>query len=125
MAFATWEGMISELRQKNRTAASLNQEIIERAIERVKEIDEQQRSSRMLGPITISADDIRRADRETFWGLNLGSHAQTSIARGEDTEVDLLSDEIDETHNDPVPEQRAPRENNDTAEYWRFSDDDE
>jgi len=106
MSFAQWERIFLELRQKNRNAASINQDMIDRAIARIKDIDDEQRAWRRLGPIGVSADDIQRAEQETFWGLNFKPDPNISKA-------DLASH--DPTSNGFLSDQ--PIKN------WKFSDD--
>ncbi|WP_299738351.1 hypothetical protein [uncultured Roseobacter sp.] len=76
MPFAAWEQSVFELRQNNRNAASLTQGVVDRAIKRIKEIDAQQCALRQLGPIGDTYDQIKRAQKETFWGLSLGSNPE-------------------------------------------------
>lgn len=130
LSFATWESTILELRQTNRNLVAINQEIIDRAIARVKEIDAEQRAWRHLGPIGVSAADVRRAESETFWGLNLKPDPESTEAyfeSGETISREFLSDVIGESA--PAISETCPRETENTdedpTEYWRFSDDQE
>lgn len=128
VSFALWERSIFELRQNNRNAASLSQDVVDRAVKRIKEIDVEQCAQRQLGPIGDTYDQIKRAQKETFWGLNLGCDPlidplppidPVSEAQG------LLSNQI---KHDPRPQNRgvaSPRDERDSpVEFWSFSDDD-
>ena len=93
MPFATWECTILELRQNNRSAAAINQDVIDQAIARIKQIDDTQRAWRRLGPISVSAADIKRAENETFWGLDLKPDPESPEAyldAGEDADTGLF-----------------------------------
>lgn len=129
VSFAAWERTIFELRQNNRNAASLTQGVVDRAIKRISEIDAEQCAFRQLGPIGDTYDQIKRAQKETFWGLSLGHDPEVqapSIETPETGGYGLLSHEI---KHDPTPqpedipvlrdEQSAP------VEFWDFSDDDD
>ncbi|MBO9434041.1 DDE-type integrase/transposase/recombinase [Ruegeria sp. R13_0] len=129
VSFAAWERSVFELRQNNRNAASLTQGVVDRAIKRIKEIDAEQCSLRQLGPIGDTYDQIKRAQKETFWGLSLGGDPELcpapSVGGGGEPQG-LLSNEI--TH-DPTPS-RADRpvlrdKQNPPIEFWSFSDEDE
>lgn len=76
VSLAAWEQTMQEIRQANRAASRLNQDIIDRAFARIRQLDDEQRALRRLGPINVSADDIRRAEAETFYGLGFGPAAQ-------------------------------------------------
>lgn len=123
ISFASWERTIFELRQKNRAAARLTQGVVDRAIRRIKEIDAEQRAMRQLGPINLTRDQIKRAQRETFWGLSLG--ADPEIATDENAAIpeqgfDLLSDEIPYQPG-PLPEEQ-PVLPEPSEDEWLFSD---
>ena len=126
VSFASWEKAIFELRRNNRAAASLTQSVVDRAIARIKEIDAEQRAMRQLGPINLTVDQIRRAQKETFWGLSFGSNPD-AVPSGDAVPTDhhtgLLSDEIPYEPG-PLPAElpatvipEAP-----DAEEWFFSD---
>ncbi|MCG7522237.1 hypothetical protein [Ruegeria sp. Ofav3-42] len=123
ISFASWERSIFELRQNNRAAASLTQGVVDRAIRRITEIDVEQRAARQLGPINLTSDQIKRAQRETFWGLSLGS--DPDIATDEhavipEQDFDLLSDEIPYQPG-PLPEEEFVLPEPSEGE-WLFSD---
>lgn len=123
ISFASWERAIFELRQNNRAAASLTQGVVDRAIRRIREIDAEQCAARQLGPIKLTSDQIRRAQKETFWGLSLGSDpdiASDKTAAIPDPESGFLSDEIPYQPG-PLPEEKPvlPEAN---EEEWYFSD---
>ncbi len=123
ISFASWERTIFELRQNNRAAANLTQGVVDRAIRRIKEIDAEQRAMRQLGPINLTRDQIKRAQRETFWGLSLG--ADPDIATDENAAIpeqdfDLLSDEIPYQPG-PLSEERPVLPEPSEGE-WLFSD---
>lgn len=127
VSFAAWERTVFELRQNNRNAASLTQDVIDRAIKRIKEIDANQCALRQLGPIGDTQDQIKRAQKETFWGLSLGRDLELlPVPQAEDGSEapGLLFNEI---KNDLAPassarpvlrDERAP-----TTVLWSFSDD--
>ncbi|MBU3034101.1 DDE-type integrase/transposase/recombinase [Tritonibacter mobilis] len=124
--FAAWERAVFELRQNNRNTAALTQDVIDRAIKRIKEIDAEQCALRQLGPIGDTHEQIKRAQRETFWGLSLGSNPELSPdSQGEvDSEqAGFLSNEIDHapvsdnTHRPVSHDEQAQ-----TVEFWSFSD---
>lgn len=127
VSFAAWERTVFELRQNNRNAAALTQDVIDRAIKRIKEIDANQCALRQLGSIGDTHEQIKRAQKETFWGLSLGRDPELlpvpQAEHGSDA-PGLLSNEI---KNDLAPaasarpvlrDERAP-----TTVLWSFSDD--
>lgn len=135
VSLASWEQVVLEIRQGNRNVSRLKQDIIDRAFARIQEIDADQRAWRCLGPINVSAADIRRAEAETFFGLKLppepeeqpGMGTIASSARG-----GLLCGVIQpERRHLPPPDQPtdghppAVRNNDVPPEIWRFSDDQE
>jgi putative transposase len=129
VSFAAWERTVFELRQNNRNAASLTQGVVDRAIKRIKEIDAEQCALRQLGPIGDTYDQIKRAQKETFWGLSLGHDPEGPAPSIEQPEIGvdgLLSHEI---KHDPTPQPedrpvlRDEREI--PIEFWDFSDDDD
>lgn len=127
VSFAAWERSVFELRQNNRNAASLTQGVVDRAIKRIKEIDAEQCSLRQLGPIGDTYDQIKRAQKETFWGLSLGSDPELNAGPTEDGNSEpqgLLSNEIT---NDPTPSRTDQpvlrEEQNAPIEFWSFGDD--
>lgn len=127
VSFAAWERCVFELRQNNRNAASLTQGVVDRAIKRIKEIDAEQCAFRQLGPIGETYDQIKRAQKETFWGLSLGTGPQLEPSPSKedgDGNRGLLSNEI-ERDPKPQPEDRpALRDEQDKPiEFWSFSED--
>jgi putative transposase len=127
--FAAWERSVFDLRQNNRNAASLTQDVVDRAIKRIKKIDAEQCAFRQLGPIGDTYDQIKRAQKETFWGLTLGGHHQISASPSIDGSEDvqgLLSNEI--KYDPSAQPQDLPilREEQDRpVEFWSFSDEDD
>ena len=127
--FAAWERSVFDLRQNNRNAASLTQDVVDRAIKRIKKIDAEQCAFRQLGPIGDTYDQIKRAQKETFWGISLGGHHQISASPSIDGSGDLqglLSNEI--KHDPSAQPQDLPilREEQDRpVEFWSFSDQDD
>jgi len=123
VSFASWERSVFELRQNNRAAASLTQGVVDRAIRRIKEIDAEQRAARQLGPIKLTSDQIKRAQKETFWGLSLGADpdvASNTNAPNPDQDTGFHSDEIPYLPG-PLPEEEPilPEE---SESEWLFSD---
>ncbi|WP_170327995.1 DDE-type integrase/transposase/recombinase [Ruegeria arenilitoris] len=123
ISFATWERSVFELRKNNRAAASLTQGVLDRAIQRMKEIDAEQCAARQLGPIKTTRDQIKRAQKETFWGLSLGSDPDVVAdknAPSPDQDIGFLSDEIPYLPG-PLPEEEPilPEE---SESEWLFSD---
>ncbi|MES0863265.1 hypothetical protein ABLN87_12995 [Ruegeria sp. SCPT10] len=130
VSFASWERTISDVRQKNRAATDINQETIDRAIARMKAIDAEQRAWRRLGPISVSAREIQRAENETFWGLNLKPDPESTEAHLEmspKSNGGFLSDVISDRTNGKIEPSNESFDVNDDdpVEFWRFSDDDE
>ena len=127
VSFAMWERTIFDLRQNNRNAASLTQGVVDHAIERIKEIDAEQCALRQLGPIGETYEQIKRAQKETFWGLSLGSDPQLDTKplddRGQSNQG-LLSNEIEHDPK-PQPEEQSvlPEEQDEPIPYWPSSDD--
>ena len=127
ISFAAWERSIFELRQNNRAVASLSQGVIDRAIKRIKEVDAHQCALRQLGPIGDTYEQIKRAQRETFWGLSLGSNPELPAVLPQEDREDaqgLLSSEIlmDQT---PLSSLSPASSDDEDApiEFWSFSDD--
>lgn len=90
------------------------------------------------GPINVSAADIRRAEAETFYGLNLHREAedgQDTGAVARPSEGGFLSEVIPPAQRPSLPAPAAPTgpDGSDTpstgdpteTQTWRFSDDDE
>jgi putative transposase len=129
VSFAIWERTIFDLRQNNRNAASLTQGVVDRAIERIKEIDAEQCALRQLGPIGETYDQIKRAQKETFWGLSLGTDPQLEPRSLDDSgraETGLLSNEIEHAPHPQPEDQPVLREQRDEpVAFWPSSDDDE
>ncbi len=126
LSFAMWERTIFELRQGNRNACALQQDVIDRAIARIKKIDEEQRAWRRLGPINLSKADIKRAERETFWGMSLGGDPEISMGSPDEQSQwaeGLLSDVIGgrdiPAEDIDRPASLSPQT---PIEYWKFSD---
>mgnify|MGYP003624566395 CR=1 FL=1 len=128
VSFAAWEQTIFNLRQNNRNAASLTQGVVDRAIERIKEIDAEQCALRQLGPIGETYEQIKRAQKETFWGLSLGSDPQLDPKPLDNRGGNhgLLTNEI-EHDPDPQPEDQPVlrEERDEPIPYWPSSDDDD
>jgi len=127
VSFAAWEKTVFDLRQNNRNAASLTQGVVDRAIARIKEIDAEQCALRQLGPIGEIYEQIKRAQKETFWGLSLGSDPQLDTKPLDDhgqSNHGLLSNEIDHDPS-PQPEEQSvlPEEQDEPIPYWPSSDD--
>lgn len=135
VSLSVWEATIRDLRRSNKAAARLHIEIVDAARERIKQIDDHQRAWRQIGPLTVSAKDIRRAEHESFFGLSFGTlpgevveeHTSAGTASLTGTTSDIaaskalaskgapyVSDAFDQSalSVDPQPE-------------WRFSDEDE
>lgn len=129
VSFAVWERTIFDLRQNNRNAASLTQGVVDRAIKRIKEIDAEQCALRQLGPIGDTYEQIKRAQKETFWGLSLGADPQLNPTPLDDDRGDnqgLLTNEIEHNPN-PQPEDQPVlrEERGEPVTFWPFSDDDD
>lgn len=129
VSFAAWERSVFELRQNNRNAASLTQGVVDRAIKRIKEIDAEQCALRQLGPIGETNEQIKRAQKETFWGLSLGADPQLDIAPLDDDLSGghgLLSNEI-HIDPDPCPEDQPVLRvtQHEPIAFWPSSDDDD
>ena len=73
VSLSVWEATIRDLRRSNKAAARLHIEIVDAALERIKQIDDHQRAWRQIGPLTVSAKDIRRAEHESFFGLSFST----------------------------------------------------
>ncbi|MDF3414427.1 DDE-type integrase/transposase/recombinase [Sulfitobacter sp. M57] len=129
VSFAAWEQTIFNLRQNNRNAASLTQGVVDRAIERIKEIDAEQCAQRQLGPIGETYEQIKRAQKETFWGLSLGSDPQLDpkpLDGRDRSNQGLLSNEIEHDPNPQPEDQPVLREKRDEPiPYWPSSDDEQ
>jgi putative transposase len=127
VSFAAWERCIFDLRQNNRNAASLTQGVVDRAVQRIKEIDTEQCAFRQLGPIGETYDQIKRAQKETFWGLSLGTDPQLEPSPSEEDGEDirgLLSNEIEHDPKPQAEDRPALRDEQDKPiEFWSFSDD--
>jgi len=126
VSFVSWEQLIFELRQNNRAAASLTQGVVDSAIQKIKEIDAEQCAMRQLGPINLTADQIDRAQRETFWGLHLGDESDRSVGENstlQSQEMGFLSDEIT-LNPGPLPEEKPvlPPPPEEAVAEWFFSD---
>ncbi|GHF05461.1 hypothetical protein GCM10016455_28420 [Aliiroseovarius zhejiangensis] len=128
VSFAAWEQVIFDLRQTNRNAAGLTQGIVDRAIKRIKEIDAEQRAMRQLGPVALTTDQIKRAERETFWGLSLGLDPERQVTTEDESEGTLgglLSEEIKHDPASQPEDQPLQRDEEAPEEFWKFSDEEE
>lgn len=134
VSVAAWEQAVFEIRQSNRDASRLRQDVVDRAFARIREIDADQRAWRRLGPINISAAEIRRAEAETFYGLDLKREMEGKpIVDNRRPDVDgFLSDSIPPLQRPPAqtassssPTDHTERDDDKPQETWRFSDDDE
>lgn len=134
-SLAVWEAAIRELRRSNKAAARLHIEVVDAALERIKQIDDHQRAWRQIGPLTVSAKDIRRAEHESFYGLSFGvvpgEVIEKPAAAGTASLTGSLSDiaaskggsiEGVPSVDDPSDQFQQP---NDPEIEWRFSDEDE
>ncbi|MBI1494518.1 Mu transposase C-terminal domain-containing protein [Halocynthiibacter styelae] len=119
--FALWESMMFDLRQSNRNATTIDQDMMDRAMARIRELDAEQRALRRLGPVQVSASDIRRAEHETFLGLKFSSGATTSISQDEE----LLSDTLSAIASAPAPHDPEVAQPETTFENRIFIDEDE
>jgi len=130
VSFAEWEHTIAELRRGNRDAAALSQGVIDRAIERIKEIDTQQCAFRQLGPIGDNKAKIERAQKQVFWGLSLGNEPEHGPSASEETTGGgILSNEIlpdqdpaEQSENAPSQAEHAQPQ---TWSFYTEEDDDE
>lgn len=134
VSVAAWEQAVFEIRQSNRDASRLRQDVVDRAFARIKELDADQRAWRRLGPINISAAEIRRAEAETFYSLDLKAEAEGQpIVDNHRPQIDgFLSDSIPPLHRPPPrtassssPTDHDEHDDDKPQETWRFSDDDE
>ena len=134
VSVAAWEQAAFEIRQSNRDASRLRQEVINRAFACIKELDADQRAWRRLGPINISAAEIRRAEAETFYGLDLKPEPEgRPIVDNHPPQIDsFLSDSIPPLQRAPArtassssPTDHTEHDDDKPQETWRFSDDDE
>ncbi|PTW37592.1 Mu transposase C-terminal domain-containing protein [Rhodovulum kholense] len=134
-SLAVWDATIRELRRSNKAAARLHIEVVDAALERIKQVDDHQRAWRQIGPLTVSARDIRRAEHESFYGLNFGAVpgevVEKPSAKGTASLTGRLADiaaskgagiEGALSVND-VSDQIQPPD--DPRTEWRFSDEDE
>ncbi|UWR62625.1 Mu transposase C-terminal domain-containing protein [Phaeobacter inhibens] len=134
-SLAVWDAAIRELRRSNKAAARLHIEVVDAALERIKQIDNHQRAWRQIGPLTVSAKDIRRAEHESFYGLSFGvvpgeviekpAAAGTASLTGSLSDIAASKGAIIEGMppvNDPSDQFPLP---NDPETEWRFSDEDE
>lgn len=126
ISFVSWERSVFELRQANRATTNLTQSIVDRAIAAIKEKDASQRALRQVGPFNHTADEIERAQRETFWGLSLGESPQSITDNdviSQDQKVSLLADEIRSGMRELPAEKAVISEaSTDHNQEWLFSD---
>ena len=132
ISVAAWEQAILEIRQRNRNASALNQDVIDRAFARIREIDADQRAWRQLGPINVSAAEIRRAEAESFFGLNLKpepENRQVPDATNGQTDGGFLSGVVaPERRELPLPGRSKTESREDVpsaTQSWRFSDEED
>ncbi len=135
VSLAVWEATIRDLRRSNKAAARLHIEIVDAALERIKQIDDHQRAWRQIGPLTVSAKDIRRAEHESFFGLSFGTvpgeaveenpSVGTASLTGALSETAASKEHADEGEPSVSDASDQPSLSVDPQPEWRFSDEDE
>lgn len=134
ISVGAWEQAIFEIRQRNRDASKIGRDVIDRAFAHIRNIDADQCAWRRLGPINIDGAEIRRAEAETFFGLDLKPEPEVTPI-GDERSVraeDFLSDSIAPLQAAPPPVTSSasfeypPDDGDDKShDIWRFSDDEE
>ncbi|MDC0657806.1 DDE-type integrase/transposase/recombinase [Leisingera sp. SS27] len=134
ISLSVWEAAAQDFRRRNRSDARLHVDVVDAALERIKQLDDNQRAWRQIGPLTVSARDIRRAENECFLGLNLAFETGT-IAEVGRSDVTRIADALNTRADVKFPSDAgqksstAPREGSETSDpqsfVWRFSDEDE
>ena len=103
--------------------------------ERIKQIDDHQRAWRQIGPLTVSAKDIRRAEHESFFGLSFGAvpgevvevHPSIGTASLTGTISDITTSKAPASEGAPYVSDASAQTplTVDPQPEWRFSDEDE
>lgn len=66
-----WLEIARQLRIKHRNEAALCEDVVRRARKAVRQINADAMALRRLAPITVTADDLERAEREVFMSLTI------------------------------------------------------
>ena len=135
VSLSVWEATIRDLRRSNKAAARLHIEVVDAALERIKQIDDHQRAWRQIGPLTVSAKDIRRAEHESFYGLSFGAvpreaveeHRAVGTASLTGTLSDIAASNGPASAGTPPASDGLdqPQRSDGPQPEWRFSDDGE
>ncbi|WP_406736128.1 hypothetical protein [Thioclava sp. GXIMD4215] len=134
VSLAVWDATIRDLRRTNKAAARLHIDVVDAALERSNKNDDAQRAWRQIGPLTVSARDIRRAEQECFFGLSFGGEAEAEQITPH-SDLPSLSNAISQAASktpaasaQPAPPDLAPSTDSGPRKpkfNWRFSDDNE
>ncbi|MDF1871832.1 DDE-type integrase/transposase/recombinase [Vannielia sp.] len=135
VSLSVWEATIRDLRRSKKAAARLHIEIVDAALERIKQIDDHQRAWRQIGPLTVCAKDIRRAEHESFFGLSFGAvpdevvevHPSIGTASLTGTISDITASKAPASEGAPYVSDASTQTplTVDPQPEWRFSDEDE
>ncbi|EKF42407.1 integrase catalytic subunit [Nitratireductor indicus C115] len=121
LSLSEWRETVRDLRTKHRDDAVLTEDMVQRARNRIRAIDQGARELRRVQPPTLTAADLERCERELFLGLRIKPGADPSDE--ELPQVDgLLGDAIgDQPASPPHDESQTPKPRD--AKPWKLSDD--
>lgn len=121
LSLAEWQTIVRDLRTKHRNEAVLTEEVIQRARDRIRAIDQRARDLMRVQPTTLTAADLKRYEHDLYLGLRIKPA------------IELSSEppaQIDDLLRDPGHEQSEPPANDESSspepqkkKPWKLSDD--
>ena len=113
VSFDAWKRLVRKLRQGNRNAAALKLGVIDRALTSIREKDAEQRTWRVVGPALVTPNDIKRAEAEVFYGLNITDtpdmRAGRDVGDGSPPEQGLIGEVVRYSTEPEPPALNAPK----------------
>lgn len=128
LSWADWREMTLRIRERNRAAAALTEDVVRRARADIAAENAAARTRRRLGPWSITVEQVRRAEDEVFLGLSIrGPAAQPPEPSG--AAADLFSTEIrapqaEADPSEPPADDAALRSDAPPPAPWRFLEED-
>jgi hypothetical protein len=121
LSLAEWQTIVRDLRTKHRNEAVLTEEVIQRARDRIRAIDQRARDLMRVLPTTLTAADLKRYEHDLYLGLRI--KPATELSSEPPAQIDdLLHDPVHEqsvspandASSSPEPQKKKP---------WKLSDD--